>query len=335
MTVAPRRGSRCAVAGRGGRRPARPPRPARPAGAPRLREPGDDRPAVRDGPGARDHSADHDQVCLARDAARLAGGTTCGSAVPGPRTHWSWPGRSRTASVDLGEPVVQVGEPGPDPLPTGAQPFAEPVVQVVGSRGAVRPDAGLHRPRARLLDVGDRRPPGVAVGPLEGRHPVSRQAEDQVTLPGERLADRGPEAWSVRRHEAVVVLRARQLLHPAGRAQRQVDAALLRSHQVRGAAEAEGLDQVPRARARVTSPGSDRSRRTRTAGSAAASNCAGTAPETSYDVRHGRAADRGEQVLLHPPRQRLGARSRRPSWEARLSAGRPPRRGAVRAPADG
>ena len=132
--------------------------------------------------------------------------------MPGPITHWSWPGRSRTAElgeaaeisstsvlqhqrglaldVEADQAVAQVVEPPADGLAAGAQALAEPVVQVVGRRGAVGAEVRRDCSPPRLVDVGKARPAGHRVEPPEGGMTVAGRPEADVALPHQRLEQR-------------------------------------------------------------------------------------------------------------------------------------------------
>ena len=112
-------------------------------------------------------------------ASRRADGVTWVSLVPGPITHWSCPGRNRTASDGCaaveGLDVLsarrtpwcprrrprpagrQLGEPAVEPLAARAQAVAEPVVDVVDRRRPVRPEVRRDGARTGVVEVGDAR----------------------------------------------------------------------------------------------------------------------------------------------------------------------------------
>ena len=256
--------------------------------------------------------------------------------------------RGRAVDVHLGQPVAEAGDPGPDPLASGAEALAEPVAHVVGCRRPVRPEVGLDGESTGLVDVGYAGPAGVAVQRLEGRVPVPRRTEAHVPLPGERLQQRaGPVAEGeaempeprpcrdrstqlvpgdrpagervpdrlaqrgpVGRGQVVVALPAGQLPHPAGRSEREVGAAVLGRQQVGGAAERERLDDpaLGQGARDLAGPGSLPPGADRQLGRGVGLRRHRAQP--ADDPGHGLGADRVEQVPTHAPGQRLGPADR-------------------------
>ena len=172
------------------------------------RGPDDGEHARLAGPGASHHAVCEHEVCAAVTACRCAGGTTWGSAVPGPMTHVSAAGSRRT----VGMTVVEVRASTSSAEMRRSSPSTSTVTRRSDKsssqprsalRLALNPAPSSNEPRRRPLDRRcghtPRRPCGPhrrrsaarpardSVQALDGRLIVAGRPEAQVALPHQRL----------------------------------------------------------------------------------------------------------------------------------------------------
>lgn len=97
---------------------------------------------------------------------------------------------ARASNIDRLDPVAERRQPGVQALAAGAQPVAEPVVDMVAGRRAVGPQVGADRMRPGLVDVPYSDSARVVVEPLKGELTLPRRADAHVALPGQWLDQR-------------------------------------------------------------------------------------------------------------------------------------------------
>src|SRR6187402_3174418 len=92
--------------------------------------------------------------------------------------------------VQCHEAVPERRDPGTDPLAPSTKALPQPALHVGDRRRLVRAEVRLDRTHPRLVELGDPRPPRVAIEALE-RRAALLGPEAQIALPGECL-EQGP-----------------------------------------------------------------------------------------------------------------------------------------------
>ena len=169
---------------------------------------------------------------------------------------------------------------GPPRRRPAARPSARPGAGPGRSPRRRGPARSTGRPATSATSAGCRSRCQARCGVTEPAPATNRrpQLPARQRLVGDGFSDGLAERRPVGRREPVGLLPARKLPLAAGRAEGQVDAAILRRDEMRGAAERVGLEDLAGLERAGTSPGREPVRRKPTASSGVVSGQAGTAP---------------------------------------------------------